>query len=496
MAFLGKGFSSLLLLVATPFYVHLLGVEAYGLVGFFQSLLILSNLLELGLGTTLSREMASFSLQNVFENEQRQNLLFTIERVYWTLAFLVGILTILAAPLLAKYWFQAEILNVDQLKKSLIFMAFSLAFQMPMYIYSSGLVGLQKQIPLNSINIIASCGRLGGTLFVLCFIRPTITLFFLSQAAASLLHTLLLRSYLWKYVRYDKAKKQFSFSHIRKLWKFSLGVFGIYLTSLILSQSDKIWISKVMPLSTLGYYSIAALLAQGLYTLINPVFSVFYPKFSELFSQKNQNAALADLYHRGCQTLALFLFPFAATISVFSFEVLFLWTKSSFIAQFSAPILFFLALGTALNGAINLPYALQLAFGYYQFSLKQNLIALAFFVPTLALFSHFFGAVGAAACWMLVNLSFALISIPLMHKKLLVNEKRKWILFDFAFPFLLSLTLAALCKLILPEVETTFGRLSKIALVYGITFLFSFLFFRITDDRMAVVNETVADGQE
>src|SRR3954471_12957670 len=54
----GQAWAITLALFCTPFYIKLLGVEAYGLIAFFLAVQMLLQLLDLGVGATVNREMA------------------------------------------------------------------------------------------------------------------------------------------------------------------------------------------------------------------------------------------------------------------------------------------------------------------------------------------------------------------------------------------------------------------------------------------------------
>ena len=49
-------------LAFVPLYIKFMGIESYGLVGIFASLLALFGLLDMGLSTTLNRELAIVEL--------------------------------------------------------------------------------------------------------------------------------------------------------------------------------------------------------------------------------------------------------------------------------------------------------------------------------------------------------------------------------------------------------------------------------------------------
>ncbi|HDH07966.1 MAG TPA: polysaccharide biosynthesis protein, partial [Gammaproteobacteria bacterium] len=104
--FVGRGWSGVITLIFMPVYISLMGIEAYGLVGIYLSLFAVLFLLDLGLSTTLNRELAKLSARN--ENvQQMRNLVRTLELIYWVTAVLIGVCIVLLAPLITHYWIKA-----------------------------------------------------------------------------------------------------------------------------------------------------------------------------------------------------------------------------------------------------------------------------------------------------------------------------------------------------------------------------------------------------
>ena len=71
---IGGGRNGLLIVFATPWYVSLLGMEGYGLVGFWLLMQIVLSLCDLGLGATLIQELAA-SKGHLDCNGRRRDLL-------------------------------------------------------------------------------------------------------------------------------------------------------------------------------------------------------------------------------------------------------------------------------------------------------------------------------------------------------------------------------------------------------------------------------------
>ena len=87
--FAGKAWAVLMSLAFVPVYIKLLGIEAYGLIGFFLTLVAILSLLDLGLGTTLNRRLAQLSIEKNAAQEMC-DLLRTLELIYLIIGIVIG----------------------------------------------------------------------------------------------------------------------------------------------------------------------------------------------------------------------------------------------------------------------------------------------------------------------------------------------------------------------------------------------------------------------
>src|SRR5215216_3771623 len=95
--FLGRGWAALMGIVFIPLYIKFMGIESYGLVGFFTTLQAVFALLDLGLTTTLNREIARYSAL-AEKSQDMRDLVRTLEIIYWALAFFIGAVVITLSP--------------------------------------------------------------------------------------------------------------------------------------------------------------------------------------------------------------------------------------------------------------------------------------------------------------------------------------------------------------------------------------------------------------
>lgn len=433
ISILSRGWAAALALLAVPLYLRFLGVEAYGVVGLFTSFSILVGFLDLGLGATLTRELARLSARTSTLADSR-DLLRTFELAYVLIALLIGLLVILCSVPVSQYWVQAQVLERAEIAHALVLAGVALACQWPTNLYNSGLAGVHRQVQLGVATIVFATFRVVITLAAVWWM-PSLESFFWAQICSMMLQTLGTRWMLWKALELGEHRPSFRLSIIRSSLRFAGGMTGIAITSIILTQTDKVILSKALNLADFGVYVVAGTLATGLYMLISPMFSVMYPRFSSLI-HVGDNAKLIDLYHTSSQTMAALVIPVALVVAVFSHEVLYVWTGNDGLSQQGGWILAFLIIGNACNGIMNMPYALQLASGWTKLAFWVNVGAIALLVPLIWWAAANFGAVGGAAVWALLNMGYVILTPQIMHRRLIPREKIAWYWAGVAWPVL------------------------------------------------------------
>jgi O-antigen/teichoic acid export membrane protein len=430
--FAGNFWTAIMSIIFVPVYIRFMGIEAYGLVGMFVTLLALFALLDMGLSNTLNREMARLSVRKDGA-EEMIDFLRTLEIPYWIMAGLISLTVIVVSPLIAYHWVQVKSLPPATVRSAITIMGIAIAFQWPLNLYSGGLMGLQRQVSLNSINIFVATCRGLGAVFVLWFVSPTVMAFFLWQIVISAGQTGLVALSLWRHLPKIGRRPSFRIDLLKKVWRFAVGVSGITMLGTILTQLDKVILSRMLTLDMFGYYTLAGVVGISLYRLVNPVYTATYPQMTNLVSLKKWEA-LTELYHKSAQLVSVLILPAAVVIALFSKEILLLWTRDTVTAENTYLVASILVVGWALSGVMFVPYALQLANGWTRLSFFMNLGSVVVLAPLTVILARFYGAKGAAAVWVIVNSGSFLIGIPLMHRRLLPFEKWRWYGQDVGLP--------------------------------------------------------------
>jgi O-antigen/teichoic acid export membrane protein len=430
--FAGLGLPTLLQLALVPVYIRLMGIESYGLIGFYAMLLTMMQVLDLGLGTTMNREMARYSTQSDMGDEAR-DFVRTLELVYWPLGIIAGGIVVAMAPLIATRWINPGTLPVPVVKTAIVIMGGLAAAQFPITLYQGGLLGLQRQVLLNSVRVVGAVIGNGGAALILWLVSPTITAFLCWQLAVSSIQAVVLAVCLRRSLPPADRTPRFSSALLRNVRRFAAGMSGITVSSLILSQVDKVILSKMLSLEMFGYYSLAVVVGNGLLILVTPVFNTVFPRFT-FFSATGDENGLRELYHLGSQLMAVVIVPAALVVSMFAYELVFLWTGSPETAAHVSPIVRIIVIGTALNGMMHLPNALQLAHGWTRIGLSINTLLIVTLVPVIVVLTSRYGATGGAAAWVILNGVSMMIGVPLTHRRLLKGDARRWYLTDLMVP--------------------------------------------------------------
>ncbi len=443
---LGQGWVALMSLAFIPLYIKHLGIEAYGLIGLFALLQAWLSLLDMGMTPTLGREMARFT-GGSHSAQSIRNLLRSIEVIALVIAVLIAGGISVSANWIAASWLQAEALPVEVVAQAFVVMGLVTAIRFIESVYRSSIVGLQRQVLFNVVSTVMATLRGLGAVGILVWVSATIEAFFIWQGIVSVVT--LLTMAITTYASLPRAERagQFSLDALRGVWKFAGGMISITFLALLLTQVDKILLSKLLTLREYGYYTLAAVVASALYMVITPITQAFYPRLCELHA-RNDQTALIDTYHKGAQLVSVFAGSFAIVVIMFAEVFLRLWTQDHELVKRTGTLLSLLMVGNLLNGLMWMPYQTQLAHGWTSLSVRTNIIAVSLIVPTIIWTAPRFGSEGVAWVWISLNAGYFLIGIHFMYRRILGSEKWRWYVHDILLPLIAGIVAASILSLL------------------------------------------------
>ncbi len=475
--FVGAGWVALSGLIFAPIYIHLMGVESYGLIGFYYTLQAALQVFDFGLSPTINREMARYLVQSDRSDEAR-DFVRTFEVGYWCIGLVLGVLIWAAAPFIATQWLKAGTLAIDAVRSSVTSMAVLIALQWPLTLYEGGLLGLQRHVLLNSLMVIMTALRTIGVVLFLQLVSPSIVNFFLWQIGVSVAHVALITLLFWHSLPPSHRTPRIDVRLARRVWHFAAGMTGSTLSWFILSQLDKIILSSAIGLEAFGYYVLASSMANSLRLVVaSPVFNTVYPRFSALTELAGEEQT-RSFYHFSSQLLAVLAFPIAAVLGFFSYEIILLWIGSPIAAQSVAPIASLLIIGTGLSALESIPYALQLAHGWTSIGLSLNVGSIVLYVPIVLVMVRQLGAVGAAASWAVLGGIRILLLVLITHRRTLKGEAKHWLWVDNVPPLLGCLGVVLLGKYLISNITSSLAMIMSLLIVSVAAFAVSTLSVR------------------
>lgn len=431
--------SAILGFAMVPLYLKYLGIESYGLIGFFTTTLAILSLLDMGLSPTINREVARFSALG--ELQKAAKLLHTLSVVYWFVALFIVILIIILAPFIAEYWLKSKQFTSQAIANVIMLMGLVAACRWPVGLYQGALMGAQRQTISSGVNIVMSTLGSLGVFIVLAFVSPTIEAFFIFQAFVGIFYATSMRWITWRIIGRPNSLK-FDINELKRIWRFSAGMGAISLTGLVLTQLDKVILSKMVGLVEFGYYALATTVVSSLAILIMPLFNVIYPRFSALVTT-NELDKLIQTYRLATRLLATVLFPVAMLLVICSEDLVLIWTGNAQIAKNVAPVISLLAMGSALHGVMYMPYALQLAYGLARLTLTISSILVISLLPLIVVFVLKYGAVGGAMAWLVLHVMYIFLGTWLTHRTVLKGVGVRWLLQDVGVPLVISVITGA-----------------------------------------------------
>lgn len=464
--YLGQGWSALMGLAFIPLYIKYLGVESYGLIGIFALLQAWLSLLDMGMTPTLSREMARLT-GGAHEVQSIRDLLRSIEIIGFGIAVVIALGIWAVSGWLASDWLRAEKLPVVVVAQAFTIMGVVTALRFIENIYRSSIVGLQRQVLLNMVLSVMATLRGLGAVGILIWVSPTIKAFFFWQGIISIITVSLFAAVLYRTLPVAEHAARFSLTALKEIRQFAVGMMATTILVLLLTQVDKILLSRLLTLEAFGYYALAGSVAGAIGMFAGPVTTAFYPRFTELVACADEAALIAS-YHQGAQLVTVFMGTAAIMLIVFGDVVITLWTANPVLVRQVAPLVAVLSLGTLLNGLMWIPYQTQLAYGWTSLTVKVNIVAVAVIVPAILWAAPKYGAIGAAWVWVGLNAGYMTIEIYFMHRRLLPAEKWRWYWQDVAMPLIVGAVVAVLLRWATPVLTGVLAQLIALLISAGL----------------------------
>jgi len=417
-------------IVMVPLYVGYMGLEAYGLVGFFAMLQAWFQLLDLGLTPTMSRETARFRGGAVDGNSLRA-LLRALEWVFAGVGVVGSVALIAASGMIAHQWLKVETLPLAQVQTSIALMSLIIALRWLGGLYRGAVNGFEQVVWLSGFNMAVATARFVLVIPFFIVVGTTPVEFFSYQLVLAVIELLVLvhKTYRLFPPKDAQGTRQFDKARLRSVLKFSLSIAVTGSIWVFVTQTDKLLLSSLLSLSQYSQFTLAVLIASGVTVISGPISGPLLPRLTRLAAEHDE-AGLVLLYRQATRFVGAVALPTALVLAFFPQQVLLAWTGDPGIAREAAVVLRLYALGNGVLALAAFPYYLQFAKGDLKLHLIGNLVFVVVLIPSLVFAASRYGMNGAGYVWMCSNILYLLAWVPLVHRRLARGLHQTWLIKD------------------------------------------------------------------
>lgn len=416
-----------------PLYIKYMGAEAYGLVGFFTMLQAWFGLLDMGLTPTIGRETARYHGGSMSALAYRQ-LFRALSLIFLTVAAIGGSGLFVSAELIASKWLTIESLDMRTVVVAVQIMAISVALRWMCGLYRGVVTGSERLVWLSAFNVLIATLRFIAVFVSMWQFGFTPLVFFIHQLIVAVIE---LAGLFWMGRRLlpSNARLQerigWSFKPVKPLLKFALTIAFTSSIWVLVTQTDKLILSGILPLAEYGYFTLAVLVASGIMVISGPVSSAIMPRMARL-NAEGKHDDMIQVYRNATQLVTVICGSAAITIAFTAEKLLYAWTGDAELARQAAPILRLYAIGNGFLALAAFPYYLQYALGNLRYHLIGNVMTVCLLIPAIVYAASIHGAIGAGWVWLSLNGLFLLFWVGFVHQKLEPGLHVKWLSMDIA----------------------------------------------------------------
>jgi len=391
-------------IIAIPLVTVTLGTEALGLVGVYTTLQAMLGLFDLGLPMAANHRLAIMISRDAAPIRQAV-MVRTLEVLFWSMAALFLLLGLALHGPLAASWLNIVVLPRATVETALALMVVATAIRFPATFYTNVLFAYDRHTYPNAVTAISAMLRIGTALVALLVFQVGIVGYFVIQLVGSFAEVLFLVGGVWLVHTHRWVRPQFAV--LRDIAAMAGGLTLVSLTAVVLSQIDKVILSKVLTLGEFGLYSAGYTLAVGLAALSYPVGNAVFPQLSRSLTGKNEEAA--RIVRAATELTILILVPLGCVMIVQTGPVLDLLFAIKTVPDALASILPLMMLGGIAQGFVTLPHLYQVAAGRVATVVWINLALLAPYAVLILVSAKAAGIGGAAFAFAASNIARLLV---------------------------------------------------------------------------------------
>ncbi len=455
-----------------PFYIRVLGIDAYGLVAFHSTILAFMFLCDAGLTAAFLRETSRVS-----DRSQLLDLLATLERSIATLGLAFGVGVLFAADYISSRWLNMPAgYDMAQASNTVALMGLSLVPQALFSMYSAGLIGLERHFTANLLGVMFVTFRSGMVLIPIS-INPSPVVFILWQLSVSMLFAILSRVMLLRLLgQGDRGRGKFGFGVLASIAPYSIGMFAMAAIAALNQQMDRLLVSRFESISTFAYYTVASSLAQIPALVVSPIGVALLPALIRLVEAGRSDDV--RVVYEGFTYIASVLGALAASLLIIHPEaVMGIFFGQQPVNAEAATLVRILAVGGLFLAMQVAAFQLSLSNGHNKTNVAVGLVVLCISLPSQVVLIRLYGVIGAAIPWAVINVVAYVVLGFVLNRRFYTGSVSRWFWWFGVRPVLLVFASALIVSQLLSGIAYGLWPVGKLLAISAVA-LFVAVYFR------------------
>jgi len=485
-------------IVISPYILHKLGDEAFGLWVLVFALTGYYGLFDFGIRSSVIRYVAKFKA--VDDHESLNRLVSTSLFAYSCVGAFLLILTLIGGHFITAMFHVAPA-SARTAKLLFLMVGGSLAFNFPLGVFGGVLEGLQKFYLLNLINMVNTILR--AVLIVLALNRGYgLLMVAILTVVFPIINSLVNGANVFRLIPLKIGRAFISKSTFRQMFNYGSVTFMISLATKLRFKTDAIVIGTFLSAAAITPFAIGSRLVDYATDMVDSLAQVFTPMSSH-FDAKGDTDRLRSIFIAGNRGCALVIFPICAGLVILGKSVIQVWMGAKYM-QISYTILLILLIPSTMRMA-------QATSGRVLYGMaRHKMLAIVTFSEGIAnvvlsiILVRRYGIVGDAFGTAIPLTLTCVLFLPQHLCRLLGVKIRTFLVKAYAAPFLLCMPMIAVLLLMqrwfVPHTLLQLILQTAIAASVYLIFVYYFMFVRgplkLGKARSAKGGEPLIEKQE
>ena len=317
----------------SPFILHRLGDDAFGLWILIFSVTGYYGLFDLGIRSSIVRYVAKYSATD--EHEELNRLVNTAMFSYTGIGIVAMLITLIATYFVNSIFrIPAEFLVTARWLLFMVGVSVSLGF--PLGVFSGILEGLQRFYLLNFVNVTSTLLRAvlivvalrhGGGLLTVAFVTVSLPL----------LNGLVNAAAVFRHLRLRFGLQHVSRESLRRIASYSGTTFLIIVAGRLRFKTDALVIGTFVSAAAITYFTIGSRLVDYSSEVVSSLAQIFVPMSSQSQATGDLDG-LRKIFVVGNRACAFIIFPITAILTVLGKSLIEAWVGQKYVAT-SYPVM-------------------------------------------------------------------------------------------------------------------------------------------------------------